>query len=160
MATLANPYGNLPLRIPMNEWNIVRKLTTTFRPDDGSPTDIDRSPFDRYVDLWWAALCVGVREGRTSVPSEWHEFVTGVVLNQDPWRIRQIELIALAKTQTPSVLEEPGRVIAIANEYSAAGMPLLLDAVAGHTEAIWAVTAFLRSLAEPSAAGTAESGGR
>jgi hypothetical protein len=148
MVIVANPYANLPLRIPLHEWEGVRRFTTTFRPEDGSKPDIDRSPFDRYVDLWWAALCVGVREGRLTKPVEWHDFVTGVVLNQDPWRIRELELIALAEAQDPAVLEEPGRVIAIANEYAATGIPVLLDAMTGQTEPIWAATKLFRSMTE------------
>lgn len=146
MVTVANPYANSPLRIPEHEWEGVRRFTTTFRPEDGSEPDIDRSPFDRYVDLWWAALCIGVHEGRLTTPPKWHEFVTGVVLNQDPWRIRELGLIALAEAEDPAVLEEPGRVIAIANEYAATGIPILLDAMTGQTEPIWAVTKAFRSL--------------
>jgi hypothetical protein len=146
MVTVANPYANLPLRIPKHESDAVRRFTTTFRPEDGSKPDIDRSPFDRYVDLWWAALCVGVREGRRSVPSEWHDFVTGVVLNQDPWRIRQLELIALAETGDPAILGESGKIISIANEYAATGTPILIDAMTGQTESIWAITTYFRSV--------------
>ena len=63
---IANPYANLQLRIPEREWEAVRRFTTTFRPEDGSAPDIDRSPFSRYVDLWWAGLILGVREDRRS----------------------------------------------------------------------------------------------
>jgi hypothetical protein len=145
MVNIANPYANLPLRIPDHEWDAVRKFTTTFRPEDGSQSDIDRSPFERYVDLWWAAFCLGVREKRRSTPAKWHDFVTGVVLNQDPWRIRQIELIAVAD-EGPPILEQPGKVIAIANEYAATGIGVLLDRITGQTEPIWALTTFLREI--------------
>jgi hypothetical protein len=148
LAVVANPYVNAQLRIPENEWESVRRYTTTFRPEDGSGTDLDRSPFNRYVDLWWAALCLGVREGIPSTPSNWHDFVTGVVLNQDPWRIRQLELIALAEEKDTKVLEEPGKVIDIANRYAATGIRMLVDTMTGQTEPIWALTGLLRSLAE------------
>jgi hypothetical protein len=146
MAVLANPYANLPLRIPSHEWEAVRRYTTTFRPEDGSESDIDRSPFDRYVDLWWGALCLGVREQRRSVPAKWHDFVTGVVLNQDPWRIRLLELVALAE-EGPPILEHPGKVIGIGNEYAATGTAILMDRMTGQTEPIWSLTTFLRSVA-------------
>jgi hypothetical protein len=148
VAAVANPYANLDLRIPEREWEAVRRFTTTFRPEDGSPADIDRSPFDRYVDLWWAAFVIGVREERRSKPSEWHSFTPAVVFNQDPWRIRQLELVALAETQGTEVLDDPGQVIAIANEYAATGIGILVDQMTGQTEPIWAVTNFLRSLGE------------
>src|SRR5690348_15873907 len=74
MTAVANPYANLQLRIPGHEWEAVRRFTNNFRPDDGSAPNIDQSPFNRYVDLWWAALIIGVREGRRSKPTEWHDF--------------------------------------------------------------------------------------
>ena len=149
MVSIANSYVNLQLRIPEYEWEAVRRFTTTFRPEGGGKPDIDRSPFNRYVDLWWAALCLGVREGRRSVPPNWHDFVTGAVLNQDPWRIRHLELIGLAE-EGPGVLEDPGKVIGIANEYAATGMVTLIDTMTGKPEPIWDLTSLLRSLVEES----------
>lgn len=148
MAAVANPYANLQLRIPDHEWEAVRRFTTTFRPEDRSEPNIDRSPFNRYVDLWWAALIVGIREGRRSKPAEWHDFTPAVVFNQDPWRIRQLELLALAETRGTGVLDDPGQVITIANEYAATGIQVLIDQMTGHTEPIWAVTSLFRSMAE------------
>ena len=144
----ANPYVNVQLRIPAREWDAVRRFTATFRREDGSQPNIDQSPFARYVDLWWAALILGVREGRRSRPNEWHDFTPAVVFNQDPWRIRQLELIALGEADGTDVLDDPGEVIAIANEYAATGIGILIDRMTGQTEPIWAVTSLLRSLAE------------
>ena len=148
MAAVANPYANLQLRIPEHEWEAVRRFTTTFRPEDGSEPNIDQSPFNRYVDLWWAALIVGVREGRRSKPAEWHDFTPAVVFNQDPWRIRQLELLALAEAGNTDVLDDPGQVISMANEYAATGIGILIDQMTGQTEPIWAVTSLFRSMAE------------
>ena len=150
---IANPYANLSLRIPEHEWEAVRKFTTTFKPDDGSKSDIDRSPFDRYVDLWWAALVVGVRAGfRTKIDAgSWHDFSPAVVFNQDPWRIRHLELLAIGETAGTNILEEPGQVILIANEYAATGIGLLIDRMTGQMEPIWAVTALFREMAEADA---------
>lgn len=148
MITIANPYANLELRIPKREWEGFRRFTMTFRAEDGSKAEIDQSPFNRYVDLWWAALCMGVREGRATRAPEWHTFVTGVVLNQEPWRIRQLELIALAEAGDAAVLQDPGRVIAIANEHAATGIPILLDAMVGQVDPIWAATGVFRRQVE------------
>lgn len=148
MAAVANPYANLQLRIPEHEWDAVRRFTTTFRPEDGSEPNIDQSPFNRYVDLWWAALIVGVREGRRSQPAEWHDFTPAVVFNQDPWRIRQLELLALAETGGTDVLDDPGQIILMANEYAATGIGILINQMTGQTEPIWAVTSLFRSMAE------------
>jgi hypothetical protein len=146
MAAIANPYVNLQLRIPKHEWEAVRRFTATFRAEDGAKPDIDQSPFDRYVDLWWAALILGIRAGTPTKPPEWHTFVTGVVFTQDPWRIRQLELLALAEARTTDILDDPGRVISIANEYAATGIRILLDQMTGQAEPIWAVTALFRDM--------------
>jgi hypothetical protein len=156
MMGLANPYSNLDLRIPEHEWDSVRRFTGTFRTEDGSPTDPDRSPFSRYVDLWWAALCLGVREERRTTLDKWHTFVTGVVFNQEPWRIRFLELLALAE-EGPPMLERPGEIIAMANSYAATGIPLLIDAMTGQAEPIWAVTGLFRSALEGAAGSSAPS---
>ena len=150
---VANAYANLELRIPKNEWESVRRFTSTFKSEDRSSTDIDHSPFDRYVDLWWAALTIGIRQGTRARPSEWHTFVTGVVLNQDSWRIRQLELLALAEAGTPEVLDDPGRVIAIANEYAATGVAVLIDEMTGMTEPIWGVTSLFRRFVDQETVG-------
>jgi hypothetical protein len=150
MAGVANPYANLQLRIPEHEWEAVRRYTTTFRPEDGSEPNIDQSPFNRYVDLWWAALIIGVREGRRSKPTEWHDFTPAVVFNQDPWRIRQLELLALAEARDTDVLDDPGQIISMANEYAATGIGILIDQMTGQTEPIWAVTSLFRSMVEQS----------
>jgi hypothetical protein len=136
----------------LHEWNAVRRFTTTFRTEEGENADIDRSPFGRYVDLWWAALCLGVRGDRKSTPAEWHTFVTGAVLNQEPWRVRQLELIALAEGG-PKVLEEPGKVINIANQFAASGIGTLIDSMTGQTEPIWALTSLLQLLVEETVQG-------
>lgn len=148
MASIANPYVNLQLRIPEHEWDGVRRYTTTFRPEDGSKANIDQSPFGRYVDLWWAALIVGVHEERRSKPTAWHDFVTGAVFNQDPWRIRLLELLAIAEEGETSILEDPGGIILIANEYAATGIGILLDRMTGQAEPIWAASSLFRSIVE------------
>ena len=140
-----NPYVNLSLRIPEHDWEGVRRYTGTFRDDQGKSRDIDSAPFDRYVDLWWAALCLGVSMDRRQTVERWHDFVTGVVLNSEPWRIRQLELVALSQAEDASVLERHGEVINIANEFAAAGIVALLDGMAGSTQPIWSVSELYRS---------------
>ena len=153
MAGVANPYAGFSLRIPSHEWEAVRRFTSTFRQDDGSVQDIDNTPFERYVDLWWCAICMGVQDGHRSNPAEWHDFYTGVVLNQDPWRIRQLELIAVSSGGV-AVLSDPGTVIRIANEYAATGLAHIIDRMTGQVDPIWALTSLLRQAVEASMEGT------
>jgi len=121
-SAIANPYVNLLLKIPAQYSEDFKKYTSTFKAEDGANKDIDRSPFDRYVDFWWAAIGVGVSEGRMSSTEDAEKFVTGVVLSQDPWRITHLELLAIAHTGSPDVIGKPGEVIEIANGYAATGV--------------------------------------
>jgi hypothetical protein len=143
---IVNPFQNLDLRVPKSEWDAVRRFTGTFRPEDGSEPDIDRSPFRRYVDLWWAAMCIGVREGRrTKLPADaWHPFITGVILSSDPWRIFHLEMLAIAEAKDAEILKNPSDIITMANEYAAAGFPRFTEAMLGKSEPIWSVSQFLK----------------
>jgi hypothetical protein len=109
--------------------------------------DIDRSPFDRYVDFWWAAIGVGVCEGRLTNTDDSDKFVTGVVLSQDPWRITHLELLAIAHKGSPDVINRPGEVIDIANGYAATGVPILVEMLLKKSEPIWEVSNYLKKLA-------------
>lgn len=145
-AAVANPYANLELKIPGRYAEDVEKYTSRFRPEDGSAKDIDRSPFDLYVDFWWAAIGVGVSEGRVSVPDDLKKFVTGVVLNQTPWRITHLELLAIAHMGSTDVLGKPGDVIEIANGYAATGVPILVEILLKKSEPIWDISNHLKKL--------------
>lgn len=144
---VANPYVNLDLKIPKQYLEDFQKYTSTFKSEEGSSKDIDRSPFNRYVDFWWAAVGVGVCEGRPSSIDRPHTFVTGVVLSQDPCRITHLELLAIAHTGSTDVLGRPGEIIEIANGYAATGIPLLLDKLLPKLEPIWDLSNYLKQVA-------------
>jgi hypothetical protein len=156
---IANPYVNLELKIPSQYSEDFKKYTSRFKSEDGSAKDIDRSPFDRYVDFWWAAVGVGVCEGRVSNTDDSEKFVTGVVLSQDPWRITHLELLAIAHNGSPDVISRPGEVIEIANGYAATGVPILVELLLKKSEPIWDVSNYVRKLAasqQPEAAAASE----
>ena len=146
MAATANPYVNLELKIPAQYSEDFKKYTSRFKSEDGSVKDIDRSPFDRYVDFWWAAIGVGVSENRLSNTDDSEKFVTGVVLSQDPWRITHLELLAIAFKGTADVIKRPGEVIEIANGYAATGVPILVEMLLKKSEPIWDVSNYLKKL--------------
>jgi|SRR5271157_1736054 len=147
-AGTANPYVNLDLKIAREHYEDVQKYTSTFKAEGGAPKDVDRSPFNRYVDFWWAAIGVGVCEGHTTPIDKPHTFVTGAVLNQDPWRITHLELLAIAHTRSTDVLNRPGEVIEIANGYAATGTPLLVEKLLPKLEPIWDLSKYLKELAQ------------
>jgi hypothetical protein len=78
--------------------------------------------------MWFVAFCVGVRAGMALEPSTgWHKFHTGQVFQGDSERIATLELVAIAQSGDPLVIGDPKRVIGIANGFSAAGMPTLIE---------------------------------
>ena len=94
-----------------------------------------RRPFARQVDVWWAAICIGVRLGyRTKLGDRDSrvKFNTGAILNSDPWRVAHMELVALAQGGE-AVLEHPYEVIEIANEYAATGLAWLTERLLGES---------------------------
>ena len=141
---------NQDLRIPSPEYESVKRFTMTRAGDDGSK-DPDQSPFNRYVDLWWTALCIGAQENKRTTPSEWHTFVrAGEVLPSNPWRIFQLQLLGIGFTGSTEILRRPSELITLANELAATGLPLLIEEMVGKGIPIWAVTDYLEDRANAS----------
>jgi len=135
---VVNPFQTFELRVPISQWEAVRKLTSTFRTEGGEQSDPDRTPFRRYVDLWWAGICVGVKVGQPTKVADWHKFIEGSVLISDPWRILHLQAIAIAYFKNAEVIKDPAAVINVANEFSATGLPLIIEAVRNPTsDPIW-----------------------
>ncbi len=88
------------------------------------------SPFPRAVDMWFLAICIAVRENIPPVKNfngKTYKAMEGGVLvgDDDVWRSHAIILLAIAHTGTVKVIENPGEMIKIANEYFLAGIPRL-----------------------------------
>ena len=120
-----NPFANVDLHIPKALHEEVTRYTTSQSGSGGSSEE--SSPFNRYVDLWSAAVAVGAEEDIYVSDTEQHRFIQGSVLQGDLVRIEFIQLIAIARTQDAQIVTEPRRVIDIADAYAAGGLPILLD---------------------------------
>jgi hypothetical protein len=97
------------------------------------------------IDMWWAALGLGVREGRRSALGEKPvKFADGAILGSDPWRITHLGLLAIAEAGQ-AVLDSPTEVVRIACEYAAAGSELLVEAMAGHARPMKPISTYLRA---------------
>ena len=141
---------NQDLKIPSSEYDAVKRFTMTRTGDEG-PKDPDQSPFNRYVDLWWTALCIGAQENKRTKATEWHTFVrAGEVLPSNPWRIFQLQLLGLGFTGSTEILRRPSELMTLANELAATGLPLLIEEMVGKGIPIWAVTDFLKDRASDS----------
>ena len=137
---------NQGLRIPLAHYEDVKRLTMTRQSERGK--NRDDIPFERYVDMWWLAMCIGIQERRRTTvrAGGWHQFVrAGEVLPSNPERLFQLQLMAVGETGNTDILTKPSEIITMANEYAATGLPLLINEALGSQVPIWAVTSFVEN---------------
>lgn len=138
--TYYNPFQNLELRIPEAYREEVNRFCQT-QPDVLTKTSPDDSPFQRYVDLWFLAVCLGARKGKRTKIDKPHRFITGEILVRDPWRIELLELLAISLTDNPWIIEKPSDVVDLANELAATGLPEVLSMLTdGGGKPVWNLT--------------------
>jgi hypothetical protein len=138
----SNPYAAQDLFVS-DEWHEAYQRYARARSES---RDIDASPFPRMIDMWWVALCLGVREGRrSSLGDKPRKFADGAILGSDPWRVTHLGLIAVAENGS-DVLQRPAEVIRIACEYAATGSPTLVETMAGHARPAKPLASALRSI--------------
>ena len=128
MTGLSNPYANQELSWPEQFYhNYVKSLQG--RGDSSKP-------FQRQIDLWWCALCLGVRIGhrtRLGPKGKLVKFNDAGILSSDPWRITHLKLLALAEFGEEG-LDNPSATIQMAAEYATTGASALEEICAGAAE--------------------------
>jgi len=143
MAIDTNPYAAQDLYVPREWHDSYQRYTIQARAE---VKDLDATPFPRMIDMWWSALCIGVREGRRSPLGEKPtKFADGAILGSDPWRVTHLGLLALAE-EGADVLERPAEVVKIACEFAATGSEWLVGVMAGHAKPMKPLAASLRGL--------------
>jgi hypothetical protein len=147
---VANPFQNAELLLPSDVHAAVNVLVS----QAGAGAE---APFRRQVDLWWAGLTVGVALGERVRLSEDErrsavKFADGGILGSDPWRINQLELLAIAEGGLES-LDDSNAVVRSASEFSVAGMRWLVDRLVGQIRPSIALANALRELHGSDAAG-------
>jgi hypothetical protein len=99
-------------------------------------------PFRRQIDFWWAGMLIGARL-KEEIPLVGEggqtKFGTGVILNSDPWRITQLELLALGEAGI-EVFTSPSRVVGIVQVCANRGMTWLLETLLGEADATLSLT--------------------
>lgn len=145
MAYVTNPFQNLELRIPEAYRDEVDRFCQT-QPGGGTRPPPDDSPFERQIDIWFLAVCIGARKGkRTQIKS--YRFITGELLSRDPYRIESLELLAVSYTDDPWILERPSEIMDLANELAATGLAEIIDMLKdGSAKPIWNLTDNLTEL--------------
>jgi len=146
MAYVTNPFQNLELRIPEAYREEVGRFCQT-QPEGGTKPPPDDSPFERQIDIWFLAVCIGARKGKRTQIIRPHRFITGELLSRDPYRIESLELLAVSYTDDPWILERPSEIMDLANELAATGLVEIIDMLkGGSAKPIWNLTDNLTEL--------------
>ena len=129
-----NPFANIDLHVP----NAYRELVTELQSNDDLGDESDVAPFRRMVDVWFYAMCLGAKENLCNelAPDRYHKFVTGQVLQNNSTIIEFLLANAIAHTDDPFVIEDPRRVVAIADGYAAGGLGFLEEQYKGQGSAL------------------------
>jgi len=145
-----NPFANIDIHLPNAYWQDVRRFSRTGGADEPGKGDPAEIPFNRYIDFWTLAACVGI--GQNSFVSleqgEKHRFITGSVLQGDLQRIELLMLLSIAHTGDPFIVNQPRKIVEIAEGYAAGGFPTILEMLReGHLPAAQNLTrSLLRKL--------------
>ena len=131
-----NHFAGINLVYPAEQREHYEKFCQT-----GARSSVDRSPFPRMVDFWFAGLSIAA--GREMKPTDLSgqntsNFITGAIFDRDSWRVQAVMLAAIAVDDTVEVVGNPNRMMTIANGLAAAGVPLIVEMLEdGDQEPIW-----------------------
>ena len=134
-----NPFQTAELRIPESFRDEVSSYCQG-PTQEGRKTGLGEAPFPRMVDMWFLALCLGAKEHRREdlTGVKMHKFMDGTVLSSDPWRIDALMLLAISLSNETEIVAEPAKIINLANEYAAGGLPDVIDMLKdGDADAIY-----------------------
>lgn len=133
-----NPFVNIDLIAPNEHRADYNEYCQTLTV---GKTSVNRSPFPRAVDLWFAGLSLAARkdlEPAKLVVKKSFNFITGSIFNSDIWRVQTVMLIAIATDDNVEVVNNPSRMMAIANGLAAEGVPQIVEMLrTGNNKPIW-----------------------
>ena len=142
---ISNPFTSVWLQYPAEQRPDYERFCQT-----DNPSPLDSSPFPRRVDMWFAALSIAIRKGLPPVDLSTHKtlsFVEGQIFDRDPWRIRALMLVALSVDRTIDVVNDPSRMMSIANGLAAGGAPLIVGMLSeGEDRHIWNLSEAIQKL--------------
>lgn len=140
-----NPFQGKDLKFPSKYKDKVEGYCQT-RPSGGKKPSIEESPFRRQVDLWYLAICLGVRNDKRNSDIQTYRFITGEVLANDPDKIENLEIIAIAKSEDPYIIGNPNELVEMMNDYAAGGVEILFNLLnSGNSRPLWNLCDYLHS---------------
>lgn len=130
-----NPFANQAIHVPNAYHQDLRNYSSTFSAEEDRSASHEEIPFDRYIDFWLLAAALGASENHYMPiePRDKKRFIDGSVLQRDLPAIEFLLLLAISHEKDPFVVDEPRKVLNIAEGYAATGIPLIIDMMAtGH----------------------------
>lgn len=140
-----NPFQSIDIDVPVGFHEAFKRYC-----QKSADAISDQSPFPRMVDLWFLAVCVGVRIGLEPLDVAQYEtvkIIDGSIFSSDPWRVHTLMLLAIGKTGDVNVVADPRKIIKLANGLAAAGLPEVIKMLRdGDSEPIWNLSDAVESL--------------
>ena len=145
-----NPFAGINLVYPEDQREHYDKFCHR-----GNQPPTDRKPFPRMVDMWMAGLSVAVHKGLKPADlssRKTSNMTPGSIFDSpsDNWRIQAIMLVAIAEVGEVEIVDNPNRMMRIANGLAASGAPRLVEMLEeGGQDPIWNLSeAFYKALGE------------
>ena len=141
-----NPFSAIYLVYPKDQSDYYQQ----YCQGTGTRASIDRSPFPRMVDLWFAGLSIAVYKNLPPVDltnRKTSNMVYGAIFDRDSWRVQVVMLIAIAVEDEIDVVGNPNHMMVIANGLAAAGVPHIVEMLeSGDQDPIWNLSEALANL--------------
>ena len=124
-----NPFANQAVHVPNAYHEDLRHYSSTFNTGEDRASGREETPFDRYIDFWLLAAALGASEGRYTPiePGDRKRFIGGSVFQRDLPAIEFLLLLAISHAEDPFIVNEPRKVLDIAEGYATTGIPMIKD---------------------------------
>lgn len=121
---MENIFAPYPVTMPSNYQESIKNYVSTGTKNQSR----ENAPFNRQIDFWYMALCLAFNKGLTGTKEKsTYNAITGEILSRNPYRIAQIQMIALTVTNDETVLSSPKEMWDICINLANSGIPLLLS---------------------------------
>tara|TARA_R110000787_G_scaffold180697_4_gene292794 strand:- start:8169 stop:8609 length:441 start_codon:yes stop_codon:yes gene_type:complete len=123
---MENPFAGQDIQI-LSAYR--EKLESFVARREGKNASYLSHPFDRNVDIWFAAIMLAVRKGIAPVPVQGvsYKAAEGTVLGSDVWRATALCMLAIAHHDNAEIVDSPPDMMRLANGLANAGFPELFS---------------------------------
>ena len=141
-----NPFESIQIVSPLTQRADYDHYCQTGQPR----AKADTSPFPRKIDLWCAGIALAVRKKLKPVDltkEKTVSIISGDIFNTDGWQAQAVMLVAIAIKGDLEIVLEPRKMMKIANELAAAGVPHIVKMLnEGPQRPIWNLSEALEEL--------------